>query len=331
MKTLAAIIDLTKLAALRLLLIADAVLRVVKPREPAILRREDGDIAPGSRRTLCVFAHFDRDSLIDDYVVYYLAKLEVTGCETIFVSTAEGMDGTQLEKVRPYCRAAIVRENLGHDFASWRTGLAEVDDLLRYDRLIIANDSVYGPIFDLNEAFDEMDRNDADFWGITDSRRYSHHVQSYFVVFGRAVLESREFAGFWRRLPNYRFKHSVILACEVGLSRLLVRAGFRFRTLCPFEKVWRHYLEQRPRPEAWRQFASPTNSTHWSWETLLTKYRCPFLKVQLLRDNPKRVDGIERWRSIVSHVSDYDAALISRHLERFAMRCDREPRMELHS
>ena len=37
--------------------------------EPAIAKRVDGDVIPGSMERLCVFSHYDRDGRIDDYVV----------------------------------------------------------------------------------------------------------------------------------------------------------------------------------------------------------------------------------------------------------------------
>lgn len=43
---------------------------------------------------------------------------------------------------------------------------------------------------------------------------------------------------------------------------------------------------------------------------------CPFLKIQLLRDNPMRVPDLDDWESVVGEVSSYDLDLIRNHLSR---------------
>lgn len=311
------LVELAKLAKYYLVRQVDVIWHRARPRKPAVLQRMTGAVVPGTRKKLCVFAHFDRDGLVEDYVTYYLSKIEELGCEIIFVSAAEGMEAAQIEKVRPYCSTIIIRENQGHDFGSWKTGLAAAGDLSRYDRLVIANDSVYGPFFDLGVVFDGVGPGDAGFWGITDSRRFGHHLQSYFLVFGRSILKNSAFEAFWRRLPYYRFKHSVILGGEVELSRLLAREGFNFRALCPHDKVWKRHLEEQSLSGGRRQPSSRVDTTHWGWETLLRDFKCPFLKVRLLRDNRKNLLGTGRWDEVVSQCSNYDTAMIRRHLNRF--------------
>ena len=100
---LARLFGYAKLVEYSLILQADVILNRLRPQTPAALRRITGAVQPGSRKYLCVFAHFDRDGLVEDYVVYYLSKLEKLGCEIVFVSTAESMETEQIEKLRPHC------------------------------------------------------------------------------------------------------------------------------------------------------------------------------------------------------------------------------------
>jgi len=314
------LVELAKLVKYHLVLWTDVLLHRLRPQRPIALRRVEGAVLPGSRKLLCVFAHFDRDGLVDEYVIHYLSKLEALGCETIFVSTANGLGVAQVENVRPYCRMIIIRENQGHDFGSWKAGLAEAGDLSRYDRLILANDSVYGPFFDLGAVVNGAANPAADFWGITDTVRFGHHLQSYFMVFGRSILQNPAFEAFWQRLPYYRFKHAVVLGCEIGLSRLLAREGFNLGALCPFDKVWTRHLAARRPSGGWQQPNARLDTTYWCWETLLKDYNCPFLKVRLLRDCSIKFAGGDRWRDVVSQCSSYDAAMIRRHLDRVVAR-----------
>ena len=287
---------------------------------PGISERIDGDVIPGSKERLCVFSHFDRDNRIDDYVVYYLEQLHNLGCETVLVSTSGSLEGTGVDKVRPYCRRIIVRENRGYDFGSWKVGLQDAGNLSSYDGLILANDSVYGPIRDLQEVFHDMDAYGYAAWGITDSLEIRYHLQSYFLVFDKSVWNSSAFTEFWRDLPYYRFKWSIISNCEVGFSQRLLRAGFRLGAFCEYRRLRDRHPEKFHAAEAEHPFGGTVNLTLRQWKLLVENCHCPFLKVAVLRDNPKNLDDVNRWREALAQSSDYDVGLIERHLARMNTR-----------
>ena len=310
----AALFDIVKLAILKLLVLVDAIRRLVNPVKGKVVRSGQGEQSSGARKILCVLAHFDRDGVVDDYVVSYLQALDELGCETVFVSTAENLDDESIRKIMPFCSKFIIKQNTGYDFASWRTGLEAVGDLSAYDRLIIANDSVYGPLQDLRKVFAAMDGRNVAFWGITDSLKYGRHLQSYFLVYEKSVLQSEVFGEFWRKLPDYRHKYVVIIQGEVGLSRRLVAAGFDFAAYCPIEAV-----QEGQKADAGTlatKFRDPRISpTHRAWRALM-RAGCPFLKIQLLRDNPMRVPDLDDWETVVGKASGYDLDLIRHHLAR---------------
>lgn len=308
-----ALFDIAKLAILKLLVLVDAVRRLVNPVKGKVVRSGQGEQSSGSRKILCVLAHFDRDGVVDDYVVSYLRALDELGCETVFVSTAENLDDESIREIMPFCSKFIIKQNTGYDFASWRTGLEAVGDLSAYDRLITANDSVYGPLQDLRKIFAEMGGRNVAFWGITDSLKYSRHLQSYFLVYDKPVLRSEVFGEFWRKLPDYRHKYVVIIQGEVGLSRRLVAAGFDFAAYCPIETVQE---AQQADAGLAAKFRDPrTSPTHRGWRALM-RAGCPFLKIQLLRDNPMQVPDLDDWETFLGEVSGYDLDLIRNHLAR---------------
>ena len=63
------------------------------------------------------------------------------------------------------------------------------------------------------------------------------------------------------------------------------------------------------------QLGTPLNPTHYFWDFLVGKMGCPFIKRDLLRDNPCDVPFLQYWQEVVHSVSDYDTDLIVRHLE----------------
>ena len=60
---------------------------------------------------------------------------------------------------------------------------------------------------------------------------------------------------------------------------------------------------------------SPLNPTSDLWRQLLLA-RFPFIKRELLRDNPSRVPDVVEWKSVASEISDRSLAPIERDLQR---------------
>ena len=137
----------------------------------------------------------------------------------------------------------------------------------------------------------------------------------YFLVLGSAVINDSEFSKFWEMLPHYSFKHSVIRRAEIGLTQKLARAGFRFAALCNYEVLHARMPNRAPRSKSGK-FDRPVNSMHYLWEPLIAEFGCPFLKVQMLRDNPKRIPNMDHWDTVVRQHTEYDCGLIERHLAR---------------
>jgi len=283
------------------------------------VRKVEGAVAPNSSPHLCVFAHFDPDGRIDDHVINYLRNLHEIGQEIVFVSTAKDLDTASLEKARQYCRAIIIRENLGYDFGSWKTGFGYCGDLGNYETVLIANDSVYGPIGDLGAKIKEMRRRKFDFWGITDSYEGYPHIQSYFIFFEKPAFQSDAFKDFWARLPLFKYKWSVIWRGEIGLSRLLTSHGLTMGALCDYKAMRRENEDLFLKEEA-KTTTGRLNTSHVIWQLLIEEYGCPFLKVGIVRDLPSYASDIRNWKSFLENKTDYDATIAANHLKRIRQR-----------
>ena len=141
-----------------------------------------------------VFAHYDKDSVIDDYVIYYLKALKEIAQNIVFVSCGS-LSEYEKNKLNGIASKIIAEHHEEYDFGSYKRGFNYLKDnniLNEIDELILVNDSCFGPFYPFGEIFNDMDKKDCDFWGITKNnfgyRKVPNHffvkrphIQSYFI------------------------------------------------------------------------------------------------------------------------------------------------------
>jgi rhamnosyltransferase len=197
----------------------------------------DAVVAGGDRR-VCAFSHFDAGGRILGYVRHYLAALARQGFEIHLISSAPRLDPGERIALEAGGVRIHMRENRGRDFGSWQWGLREIPVLADADTLLLANDSVFGPLFDPAELFAAMRATPADVWGITDSPEMRWHLQSYFLCFSRRARESRAFRDvFAQDFASFRDKREIIDRGEVALTQALVAEGLTARAYCPYDRI----------------------------------------------------------------------------------------------
>lgn len=303
------------------------------PLFPAVRRVVAGEQAANGKHA--VYVHYDRRGVVHDYVHLALRELNDNGYAVTFVSNAPSLDDEQIKPLLPIVREVVHRRNAGYDFAAWRDGLARLPDAGGIERLILANDSVYGPLFPLSRTLEAAERSDVDAFGITDSLEIHHHLQSYFLLFFPNAIRAPAFRQFWAQFPTVGAKSWVIRNGEVRLSRDLKRAGLRLAALCPYAGVAGKFLEDREpndddgnhggRTKEERAFAArlnariaagtPANPMHVFWATLIADWGCPFLKRELIRSNPLGVPDAAGWEALLRQNTCYDPSLVRDHLQ----------------
>lgn len=246
-------------------------------------------------RRLVVLAHYDAEAEVKRYVLHHLRALREVATRLVFVSTA-GLPPDELDFARTLCDEVVLRENVGYDFAMWRDAIARTD-LSACDELVLTNSSVFGPLFPLAPIFAQMSDASVDAWGMTESREIDWHLQSYFLVFRRAALAAPTFAEFWRQAVPLPDKRDVIRRYEVGLSQLLRRSGLRLRA----------FVAETSGSPSGDAAMNPTIGRALA----LIRARMPFVKVELLRDNPLSV-ALAPIREAMEQ-SGYDLSLVELH------------------
>jgi lipopolysaccharide biosynthesis protein len=242
--------------------------------KPLVKYCKEGFISPNYDRPVCFFCSFDKDSVIRENVYYYLKRLVVAGFDIVFISSSDAISDVDLKKLSECCIKIISRENKGYDFYSWKTGLEKYSQYRAHTGLLLANDSVLGPLFSIKDIIARLENHEADVVGMTDCFLFHPHLQSYFLYCKKSVIVSEEFIGFFKRIDVLEFKMAIIRRYEVGFSRLLSRR-FKLSALYNLESIMDRvqYVE---RPKKW------TEPTSHLWKLLLTEFKFPFLKKSLL-------------------------------------------------
>jgi len=193
------------------------------------------------------------------------------------------------------CEAVIARENAGFDFASWALALRLAPELWSARTLIFANDSVYGPFGDFAGILQQIEDTPADVVGLSGSDEKEPHFQSFFFAIRGAALQNPATHRFWRNVKILGSKREVIAAYELSMLSRFSAAGLRCETLFHASR--------------WQ---GDRNPTHFRWRELIDA-GFPFIKVELLRDNPEELD-LTGWDTLLRE-KGYAPQLVNTHLD----------------
>ena len=135
------------------------------------------------KKRICLLAGFDKKNILQDYVLYLARKL--SKLSDVYYLADGNISQKELKKIEPYTKYAASVLHKSYDFGSWQILINHVgwEKITTYDEMIICNDSIYGPISNMQDIFDYMDLRDYDFWGLTENYNSNYHLDSYFMVF----------------------------------------------------------------------------------------------------------------------------------------------------
>ncbi len=186
-----------------------------------------------------IYVHYDKDNEIKESDIKTLECYSSISDSIIFVSNSNLIE-SELHKVKNLVDKIIIRNNKGYDFGAWSEALLQnKEELVKFDELILLNNSCFEPLFDIKEMFGKMEHRDLDFWGNTifpftpdgtyiGEDHIDEHLQSYFMVFNKNVLKSDVFWEFWENLPECNEFIEVVAKCESKFTKKLSDAGFKY-------------------------------------------------------------------------------------------------------
>ena len=252
-------------------------------------------------KILVIFAGYDKDNIVDDYVVYYIKELKKIA-DIIYVSDCDMLE-SELKKISEYCIHMINGRHGEYDFGSYKRGYlyAKENNLLQnYDKIIFCNDSCYGPFFDLENIVKKIKYYDFGGLYISKDPKIAEHnyITSFFIIIDKTIFNTSFFNNFISEIKKEEDKMDIIKKYEFGLSKLMIDNNIELKALFDDNGEFN------------RPYFNPLS---------LIEEGYPFLKKHVLEKKitvPLNIDELKKIIKIIKN--NYDIKLIVNHLNRVA-------------
>ncbi|WP_312101378.1 rhamnan synthesis F family protein [Pygmaiobacter massiliensis] len=193
-----------------------------------------------------VFAYFDADGVVDDYVPVLVASV-AEHCDYLLCMVNGKLNQEDDAKLRAVADEVCYRPNEGLDITAYKEGyfrLRDAELLNEADELLFFNQTVFGPVYPLQTMFAEMARRNLDFWGLTrhkglnadlagtiwDKVEYGYippHIQSYFFAVRGSLLHDAKFDEYWNTLPVLHNYVEAVSLHEMRFTKYFEDLGFQ--------------------------------------------------------------------------------------------------------
>ncbi len=281
-----------------------------------------------------VYVFYDKNGKADRYCDVFLNGLKKE-VDFLQVVVNGDIDKDSYNRLGAIADDILVRPNEGYDVTAYKTGILKpgFDKLVGYDEVIICNDTLYGPLYPLSEMFEKMNSTDVDFWGLTNFHgvgfdpfgtvEYGYlprHIQSFFMVFRKSLVESSKFQDFWSKFPVVNGYEQAIGLFEASFTKRFEDYGFKWAVYADSSDLEGYTLDPL------RDFP----------KYMIEEKRCPFMKKRTFYheygEAMERSGGeaaSEAFKFIRDKL-DYDIDLIWENLLRTQNMADIKKRLQLN-
>ena len=284
-------------------------------------------------KRLIAYFIYDKQGIVDDYIIYMLCALKEHSSEIAVVVNGK-LTSESREKLNQVTPVVMVRENKGLDVWAYKTVLDYYgwDKLVTYDEGIMMNFTIMGPVYPLSEMFESMSARDLDFWGITMYHKYEKgdpfgtiecgyipdHIQSHFIAVRTPMLKSIEFQSYWNNMQEIKDYRDAVGCHEAMFTKRFSEKGFKWDVYADMGDGYNNH----PILCATRE--------------MLEEKRCPIFKRRSFMQDYSNIihdtvgqEAIEAYDFIDKH-TDYDVNLIWDNILRLENQADIKKNMQLN-
>ena len=159
------------------------------------------------RAGICVFS--DRDGNADKSSLYLLCEMK-KNLDKLIVIVNGRLSGPSYAKLREISDKLFIKHEKDSDSLSWRFGILKafgMEELPKYDSLVLFTNRLFGPVFPLDKVLSEMDEKRRDIWGLSAVGLYREkgvftdrfrggYIDPDFLVINSSMMREKFFADF---------------------------------------------------------------------------------------------------------------------------------------
>lgn len=197
----------------------------------------------GKYHRLFVFVFYDAEGIVDEYIEYMLSRTKEISQDIYIIINGKIVKQSFL-KLKQYSNHIFQRDNKGFDAGAYKDFFdvyINVDELSKWDEIILFNDTFYGPFGGWNKIFERYEQEDVDFWGLSfhpsgyleqDEIKieFSYHIQGYFISIRKKMFLDNRFFDFWKKLDYPKSYYEAVISFEVDFTEYFKKLGYRCST-----------------------------------------------------------------------------------------------------
>lgn len=284
-------------------------------------------------KRLIIYFIFDKDGIVDDYILYMLNALKEHSTEIAVVVNGK-LTVESREKLTTITPMVMARDNSGFDVWAYKTIIDYYgwEKLGQFDEVIMMNFTIMGPVYPLEEMFSAMNAKDLDFWGITMYHKYEDgdpfgtiaygyiptHIQSHFIAVRKSLINTVDFQYYWDNMGVIRDYKDAVGKHEAIFTKHFEDKGYK----------WDVYADLGP--------SLNNNQVLCSIKELIEQKRCPIFKRRSFMQDYKNIltetigQSAPEMYKFIKENTDYDVDMIWQNILRLENQADIKKNMQLN-
>lgn len=273
-------------------------------------------------KRLVIYFLYDKDGIADRYVIHMLEAMKRNSSEIFVVANGKLTSDSRkaLSKITPESNI-LARDNTGFDVWAYKDALDHYGwkKLEQFDEVVLMNYTVFGPLYPFEDMFEEMNKKDVDFWGITKHHKVDfdvfgtckyhyipEHIQSCFLVIRQSLMKSDEYHYLWDHMPEINSYADSVGLYEAIFTKDFTDKGFKSAVYIDTSDL-----------DGYSRYPLMMMA-----DELIINRKCPIMKVKSFSQNYFDILGetignctIDAFEYIRDHL-DYDTDLMLEHVLR---------------
>ncbi len=203
---------------------------------------------------LCIYFIYDREGIVDRYILYMLSAMREQCTELAVVSNGQ-LESISKKEISCIADHVFIRENVGFDVWAYRMAIEQYgwEYLEQFDEVVFMNYTIMGPVYPIEEVFSSMNNRDVDFWGLTTFHQLDHdpfgkckygyiplHLQSHFIAVRKRMVKSKDFHNYWESVPMIKSYEEAVCFHEAIFTKEFELLGYKWDSYVNTEDLYKH-------------------------------------------------------------------------------------------